>query len=76
VARSPAGWNVSGNAASPSAPVSFPVCVGGAETETWVAAGTDPSGQGKILYRGPLSPAIPVVIGVTPRLPSGAFTES
>jgi hypothetical protein len=77
VARSPTGWNVAGNVVNPSAPISFPVCVSGAETETWVAAGTDPSGQGKILYRGPLTPAIPVVIGVTPQLTqASAFTES
>jgi hypothetical protein len=76
VARSPAGWNISGNAVNPSAPISFPICVSGAETETFMAAGTDPSGQGKILYRGSLSPVIPVVIGVSPQLSTGSFTES
>ena len=28
------------------------------ETETWAAVGTDASGSGKILYRGPISPTL------------------
>jgi hypothetical protein len=77
VARSPAGWTISGNILSPAATISFPICTGGAETEIWAAVGTSPTGQGKILYRGPISPSIPVTAGVTPQLSTGsAFTEN
>jgi hypothetical protein len=47
VARSTSGWTVNNNILSPAATISFPICTGGAESETWAAVGTAATGQGK-----------------------------
>jgi hypothetical protein len=77
VARTSAGWVVTGNSVSPAAVVSFPSCTGGSETEVYAAAGTASTGTGKILYRGPITPSLSVASGVTPQLTTAtALTES
>lgn len=77
VARSSAGWTVSGSSATLTAAISFPQATGGSETETWFAVGTASSGTGKILYRGPITPSIVVTTGVTPQLTTGTtITEA
>jgi hypothetical protein len=76
VARSGAGWTVSGNSVSPAANIDFPAATGGSETETYAAVGTASSGAGKLLYSGAISPTIVVSSGVTPRLTTAsAITE-
>jgi hypothetical protein len=77
VARTTAGWTVTGTSVSPAALIAFPAAVGGSETEVFAAAGTAPSGTGKILYRGPISPPLAVAAGITPQLTTAtALTES
>jgi hypothetical protein len=77
VARNSGGWTVSGAAVVPAATISFPAATGGSETETFWAIGTAPSGTGKILYFGPISPSIVVSSGVTPQLTTAStVTES
>lgn len=68
VARSGAGWTVTGNSCSPAAHIDFPAATGGSETATHFAIGTDSSGAGKILYKGTISPNITILTGVQPRL--------
>lgn len=68
VARSGAGFTVTGNSVSPAANVDFPACTGGTATITHVAVGTASSGAGKLLYKGTVTPNISVSSGVTPRL--------
>lgn len=68
VARSGAGWTVTGNSVSPAAAITFPACTGGTATITHFAVGTDVSGAGKILYKGTVTPNISVSTGVTPQL--------
>lgn len=69
VARTAGGWTVSGNSASPAAPIEFgEMTAGTSGTATFATIGTDPSGAGKVLYRGALTPTIPYSVGVTPRL--------
>lgn len=68
VARSGAGWTVTGQSASPAADIIFPTATGGNETETYFTIGTASSGAGKILYRGTMAPSVAVVSGVTPRV--------
>src|SRR5215472_1467373 len=68
VARTSAGFTVSGSSATLAATASFPTATGGSETETYFALGTAATGTGKILYRGPITPTIPVASGVTPQL--------
>lgn len=68
VARSGAGWTVTGNSVSPAANVDFPAATGGSQTATHFSIGTSSSGAGKILYKGTISPNISISSGVQPRL--------
>lgn len=68
VARSAAGWTITDNVVNPVAEIQFATCTSGTASITHWSVGTDASGVGKILYAGPISPAISVATGVTPRL--------
>jgi hypothetical protein len=71
VARSGAGWTVSGNAVTNAALVQFPQCTGGSETATYFAIGTASSGTGKVLYRGALSASLAISSGIQPQFAAG-----
>lgn len=71
VARSAAGWTVTGNAVAVDANVTFPAGTGGSGTATHWGLGTDLSGAGKLLYYGAISPSIVTGNGVTPQLTAG-----
>jgi hypothetical protein len=71
VARSGAGWTVSGNAVTNAALVQFPQCTGGSETATYFAIGTASSGTGKVLYRGALSASLAISSGIQPQFSAG-----
>ena len=71
VARSAAGWTVTGNAVAVDANVTFPAGTGGSGTATHWGLGTDVSGVGKMLFYGPISPSIVCGNGVTPQLTAG-----
>lgn len=76
VARSGAGWTITGNSVSPAANIDFPACTGGTVTATHFSIGTLTSGAGVILYKGAISPTIAISTGVTPRLTTAtAVTE-
>ena len=68
VARSGAGWVVTGNSVSPAATVSFPPGTGGSGTATYWGVGTASSGAGVLLYKGTVSPTIACGNGITPQL--------
>lgn len=73
VARSGAGWTVSGNNASNAAAVTFPTATGtGTETETYFGIGTAATGAGDLLLYGALTS--PAVVAVT-NTPSFAIGE-
>ncbi len=78
VARSSAGWTVTGASVSPVADISWPISTGGAGgTATHASVGVAVSGASKILHSGALTPNIVVVAGVTPIAPLGStITES
>lgn len=77
VARSGAGWTVTGQSVSPTAVIQFPPGTAGGETCTWAAVGTALSGVGKILYRGALTPSIVTGNSITPQIPTtSTITES
>ena len=77
VARSSAGWTVTGESVSPTAIVVFPAGTAGGETCTYACVGTAASGAGEILYRGLLTPSIVTGNGITPEIPiSSTFTEA
>lgn len=68
VARSGAGWTVSGNSVSPAANIDFPACTGGTNTITHFGIVSTASGAGTLYYKGTVTPNISVSSGVTPRL--------
>lgn len=71
VARSGAGFTVTGNAVATAANVDFPAGTGGSGTATHFGIGASSSGAGKLLYKGTISPSIVCGSGVTPRLNAG-----
>jgi hypothetical protein len=71
VARSGAGWTVSGNAVTNAALVQFPQCTGGSETATHFAIGTASTSTGKILYKGALSASLAISSGIQPQFGAG-----
>lgn len=76
VARSTAGWIVTGNSVSPANPIVFPTMLTGTGgTVVYWSVGT---GVGnKLLYRGTVLPTFSVIVGVPPRLAtSSAIIEA
>ena len=71
VARSGAGWTVSGNAVSNAAAITFPACTGGTNTITHFSVGYESSGATKVLYKGALSSSLVVSTGITPEFATG-----
>ncbi len=69
VARSGAGFTVSGASVTLAANVDFPEMTAGAGgTVTFFSVVKEVSGASVILYSGAVSPSIAVAVGVTPRL--------
>ena len=66
VARSGAGWTVSGNSVVNAADATFPTAIGGPETETHFGVGTASSGAGVLLFSGTLSSSLAVSSGIAP----------
>lgn len=71
VARSGAGWTVSGNNCSNTAAISFPKCAGGSNTLTHFGIGTDVSGSGNLVFKGALGSSLSVSTGIAPTIPIG-----
>lgn len=71
VARSGAGWTVSGNAVTNAALVQFPQCTGSSETATYFSIGTASSGAGVLLYKGALSASLAISSGIQPQFGAG-----
>jgi hypothetical protein len=78
VARSGAGWTVSGNAATNAATITFPTCSGAtSEVATHWGVGIGSSGATVLLYKGALSASITMddSPAVTPRITDLDITE-
>ena len=76
VARSGAGFVVTGNSVSPAAAVNFPTGTGGTGTATHFGIGTASTGTGKLLYKGAITPSIVCGNGIGPQLTAAsAITE-
>lgn len=73
VARSGAGWTVSGDTASNAALIQFPQCSSGSETITYVSITTAVSGTSDILWSGALSASLAVSSGIQPQFAIGAL---
>lgn len=73
VARSVAGWTVSGNQVSNAALIQFAECTSGSETITHVSITTASSGASKLLYKGALTASRSVSTGIQPQFAIGAL---
>ena len=68
-ARVSAAFSVTGSVAKPTATITFPTATGGSETATHAAVGTAATGDGKILWYGPIEPSgIVIISGTVPEL--------
>lgn len=74
VARSGAGWTVSGNSATNAAQITFPQCGASGNTITHVGIGTDTSGAGTLLYSGALNSSLAVALNITPLFAASGLT--
>lgn len=76
VARSGAGWTVSGTAptqAANAATVNFPACTGGSSTCTYFSVGFASSGASRAMAIGALGASLAVTNGITPSFAAGAL---
>lgn len=71
VARSGAGWTVSGNNVSNAAAVTFGACTAGSSSVTHFGIGTDLSGAGNLILKGALTATLAVSAGITPSFAIG-----
>jgi len=77
VARSSAGWTVSGTAptqAANAAAVTFGACTAGSGVATFFSVGRDTSGTGEILASGALTASLSISAGITPSFAIGQLT--
>ena len=74
VARSSAGFTVSGNSVSNTAAISFGQCTAGSNSITHFSVGTSASGAGKLLYKGALNSSLAVSTGISPEFAAGQLT--
>ena len=73
VARSGAGWTISGNNATNTSPISFPQCTSGSESAVAVAILSEVSSSTVIMYYGALDASLSISAGVTPAFIAGAL---
>lgn len=71
VARSAAGWTVSGNNVSNTAVVSFPAGGATGSLVTHFGIGSDLSGVGNLFFKGALTASLQVNSGITPSFAIG-----
>jgi hypothetical protein len=74
VARSAAGWTVSGSTATNFAQISFPQCGVTGNTITYVGIGTEISGAGVLMYSGALNSSLAVALNITPLFAATGLT--
>lgn len=71
VARTTAGWTVTGNTASNTAAITFPACTGSSSTVTHFGIGTALTGAGNLLASGQLTASLAISAGITPQFAIG-----
>ncbi len=72
VARSAAGFTVTGDTATFVSAVTFGAASGGSTTAAFLGIGTAASGAGRLLLKGSITPVIPISSGTTPQLAAGS----
>jgi hypothetical protein len=74
VARTSAGWTVTGNNAINNAAITFNQCGATGNTISHFGVGTNSTGAGKLLYSGSLTSNLAVSSGITPQFAAGNLT--
>ena len=74
VARSAAGWTVTGNTVVNDAAVTFGLCTAGSSTCTHFSIGSDASGAGNLFLSGALTGSLAVTAGITPSFAAGQLS--
>lgn len=73
VARSSAGWTISGNTADNTAAITFGACTAGSSTVTHFGLGSASTGAGNLYMSGALAASLAVTAGITPSFAIGAL---
>jgi hypothetical protein len=83
VARNNTAWTVTNGVATNAADVVFGACTAGTSAVTHVGIGCSSTGNGKLLYKGQITPSggtagqpLNVSVGITPRIPAGQISTS
>lgn len=76
VAKTSAGWTVSGNQVVNAAAIQFPQCGASGCIVTHVSIGLDDTEAGQILYSGALATPITIANNTTPQFVAGALVIS
>jgi hypothetical protein len=71
VARTGAGFVVTGNSVSPADDVDFGQCTAGSVTASHFSLGVASSGSTKLLYKGAFNASIAIAVNTIPRIASG-----
>lgn len=71
VARSAAGWTISGANVSNAAAITFGACTAGSDTITHFGIGSDSSGAGNLFFKGALTASRSISAGITPSFAIG-----
>lgn len=71
VARSAAGWTISGANVSNAAAITFGACTAGSDTITHFGIGSDSSGAGNLFFKGALAASRSISAGITPSFAIG-----
>lgn len=73
VARSTAGWTVTGNTADNDAAITFPQASAGSSTVTHFGLGSNETTAGNLFLYGALGSSLAVSVGITPEFAAGAL---
>ena len=76
VPRNSGGWTVENGLVVNAGVLVFPECTAGTNTITHIAIGTEPTGNGQILYYGELTDPFEITTTRQPQLAAGALAVS
>jgi hypothetical protein len=76
VARSGAGFTVTGNQVVNAALVQFGLCTAGTSTVTHFSIGTAASGAGSVVLKGALNSTLNIATGIQPQFAPGALAPT
>lgn len=74
VARSGAGWTVTGGTVTNAVDLNFPQCTGGTAAATHFGIGTAGTGAGKLLYKGALGATLNISNLIVPQILAGGLS--